>query len=173
MSGGLESGARAARRWEAYKLFIEGVLAYVLGSLKDLTVVYNRFQTDYVYAWAYEQHGFPWTIRFFREKRWASLMEESLNRLIAQDREEWTRLLYEVVGDKGLNFEAFKKASPFRDQMLVLVDYGHGFVSFGGELEKVISSLLKEKGHKSYGGQKYILVLPPIEAKTVEFLIPE
>jgi hypothetical protein len=170
MSGGLESGARATRRWEAYRQFLLGVLKYLSNSPRNLSAVKKLLKADYVHSWVTGSHTFSWTSRFF-EKNGDELLKEALKKLVSQDEKEWTLLLYEIMRDADLDSEVFRRISPFRHQMLVLLDYGRGFFSFDDGVRKFVNSLVRHKGHAVNDGQQYLLTFPPINTDLVRVLV--
>jgi hypothetical protein len=170
MSGGLESGLRATRRWEAYRRFLLGVLNYLSKSRRNFSAVRKLLHAEHAHAWVSGSHSFPWTFRFL-EGNGDELLKEALKKLVSQDEKEWTLLLYEIMRDADLDSEAFRRISPFRYQMLVLLDYGRGFFSFDEGVKKFVNSLVRHKGHFVNDGQQYLLTFPPINSDLVRVLV--
>ena len=85
-------------------------------------------------------------------------LAEKIELLIAGDKYVWAWLL--AIADESSR-DSLKKLSPFRDMMVIHVDYGCGFVTFRGDLESFIASLIRtKKNWKTYDADDYLVVLP-------------
>ena len=98
------------------------------------------------------------------------ILQAEMQKLHEGDKETWAKFLYRVsvLDDQKKFFVAFKKLSPFSDQLFVRVDYGLGFVTLGGEIEQAINHLVSQKGWKTHDCDKYAVSLPnPISKSEV------
>ena len=87
-----------------------------------------------------------------------SSTETTIFALQAGDKDVWARFLFSLK-DKH-HFQTFKALSPFADKLLVSVDYGSGFVTFHGEIELLMESIIRNgKGWKTYDTDKYVVAL--------------
>ena len=87
-----------------------------------------------------------------------SYIEKNLDNLIVGDKEAWMSLLFRFTGYR--KYKKLKELSPFKDTILLIADYGYGFVTFEGEIESEIYTALRDRGYKAYHGEAYIIVLP-------------
>lgn len=87
-----------------------------------------------------------------------SYIEKNLDNLIVGDKEAWMLLLFRFMGYR--KYKKLKELSPFKDNILLIADYGYGFVTFEGEIESEIYTALRDRGCKAYNGETYIIVLP-------------
>jgi hypothetical protein len=83
----------------------------------------------------------------------ASFVEKNIDRLKNKSPKAWGKLLRIAIGTQY--YRQLKELSPFKGKIMLVVDYGCGFVNFGGEIENVISQLLTHKGYKTYDCDKY------------------
>ncbi|MFH1978986.1 MAG: hypothetical protein ABII97_01185 [Patescibacteria group bacterium] len=97
-------------------------------------------------------------------------IKEKVKLLREGDRTEWAKLLAQTVSDPSI-YQRLKVISPFPDALLVHVDYGCGFVTIKGELEKFFTKLIRDqKGWKTYDADKYAVILPLPETENVEII---
>ena len=88
----------------------------------------------------------------------AKTADEVISKLQAGDKETWAKFLFTIKDDSL--FPEFKALSPFAGKMIIVADYGCGFVRFSGELESFVESLISDgKGWRTYDADKFIVVL--------------
>ena len=93
-------------------------------------------------------------------------LSEGLNTLIAnlqkKDERTWGNLLMTAHGDlPDISFYRLKKLSPFKDKILLQVDYGCGFVTLRGDFQNFIDNLIRfDKNLKVYDADTYLITLP-------------
>lgn len=85
---------------------------------------------------------------------------DALKKLKDGDRGIWARLLSQAWD--RVAFRQLKKLSPYRDNVVMFVDYGCGFATIRGELEQLAGQLIKNKGFKTYDCDKYFVALPGV-----------
>lgn len=92
----------------------------------------------------------------------SSRMENLLAKLFENDERVWGKLLLNAHGDfPEKSFYRLKKLSPFRDQILLEVDYGIGFVTLRGDFQELIDKTINTAHNmKIYDGDKYLVVIP-------------
>lgn len=95
-------------------------------------------------------------------------LENRLRKLSKGDKEEWARFLW-LVQDE-LNFKEIKALSPFKNQLTIFVDYGHGFVhNRVAGLQDALNRIIREKyGWTIYDCDKYVVVLPNLSTEKIE-----
>ncbi|MEK7646846.1 MAG: hypothetical protein AAB378_00540 [Patescibacteria group bacterium] len=88
-------------------------------------------------------------------------VEKLLAQLRANDKEAWTKFLSMLLANKHPIFQEFKAMSPFKDKLLILVDYGCGFVTMKSELQNMLDECISQgKNLKTYDADKYLVALP-------------
>lgn len=155
MSDALTDIARDTRRAEVFGEYLEAVKAYLLDSSQE--TFKNAVEAAQVVD------GVPrgyWGGRTSLSKD----IEKRLRSLKRGNKQEWARFLSLVmrydISYRHL-FEEFKAISPFKDKLLVHVDYGCGFVHFGGEIEAFFAKIIREHaGWKTYDADDYFVALP-------------
>jgi len=84
-----------------------------------------------------------------------------LEKLLAGDEQTWGNLLMTAHGgypDKS--FYRLKKVSPFKDKILLKMDYGIGFVSLHGDFQNFLDKFVgSEKNLKIYDGDSYLVTI--------------
>jgi len=86
-----------------------------------------------------------------------------------QDEQTWARFLFLLDGT--LNFQVFKKLSPFAGKVLLIADYGRGTVSLRGEAEQLMTVLIRDRMQWTvYDHDKYLVVIPSLDSAKTEVL---
>lgn len=76
------------------------------------------------------------------------------------DRRIWLGLLRQSYkGYFDPVYSELKKLSPFKDKVLIGVDYGRGFSRTGFEIEDVMASIISSSDMKTYDCDDYVVVL--------------
>lgn len=88
----------------------------------------------------------------------ASFVEKNIDRLKNKNPKAWVKLLGIAISTQY--YRQLKELSPFKDKIMLVVDYGCGFVNFEGEIENAISKILTLKGYKTYDCDKYAVFIP-------------
>lgn len=87
--------------------------------------------------------------------------------LVNQDRDAWAKFLFGL----GDDLPEFKALSPFKDQMIILVDYGCGFVQFfGPDLTSLIDRIIESKNMLTYDADDYLVLLPEIKPEDCDVI---
>ena len=79
-----------------------------------------------------------------------------LKNLLARDENVWAAFLLDAKRYDG-PFGKLKKLSPFAGKLIILVDYGSGFVTLGGEIEQEIERAIVKRGLCAYDCDKYLV----------------
>lgn len=95
-----------------------------------------------------------WTVR----NDFSTFIAENLTKLVKGDKDTWLTFLIRANGFK--KYDKLKKLSPFKDKVVMLVDYGYSSVRFEGELTMKMEEILKKRGYSTYNGEKYVMILP-------------
>lgn len=85
-------------------------------------------------------------------------LRKNLDKLLSKDETVWTTLLLMAYGFP--QFTRLKKLSPIKEKVMLVADYGYGFVDFIGEFEDAISDLISRRGYPTYNGKGYLILLP-------------
>lgn len=95
--------------------------------------------------------------------------EASLAELRANDKKAWTKFLAMLLENEHPMLQEFKSMSPFKDKMLIFVDYGCGFVHLKGELQSMLDQYIRQnKNLRIYDGDKYLVALPMPDLEKTE-----
>ena len=87
-----------------------------------------------------------------------------LENLQKGDKQTWT-WTFAMLRDSQHDFTIMKALSPFKDQTLIVVDYGCGFVSLHGDIQPLLDSIIHgDNNMKIYDADKYLVALPKIVA---------
>lgn len=90
-------------------------------------------------------------------------LEERLQKLREGDKTVWAKTLVEVSTNNNRMYPKFKQLSPFKDQVLLFIDYGCGhharakILEFG---EDEIAKKIQDENFMTHDCDKYILALP-------------
>ncbi|MDP3730931.1 MAG: hypothetical protein Q8R34_00290 [bacterium] len=153
MSDGITDSYRDQRRAEAYEEFLCRLADYIENPIEEnLTVLKSAGeQTD----------GVPRGLVSGRTDI-SSGIEDLLKALFENDERIWGKLLLNAHGgypEEG--FRKLKRLSPFKDKIIVEVDYGIGFVSLSGEFQNLIDKVIGGAHNmKTYDGDSYMLAIP-------------
>lgn len=90
-------------------------------------------------------------------------LRKNLGKLLSKDETVWATLLLMAYGFP--RFTRLKKISPIREKVMLVADYGYGFVNFIGEFEDAISDLISRHGYPTYQGKGYLILLPQAALK--------
>jgi len=164
MSDALTDLARDGRRAELYKEFIGKLTEYLKNNneetfeeLETLAARLDSVPRGYWNGQTTILEGLPKFVASLKdndEKVWGSLLISLSNDW------EYSRLYKEL-----------KELSPFKDKILISVNYGCGFVNFRGDLESVCNRIIsKENNMRTYDADHYLLVLPEESFKNVKVL---
>jgi hypothetical protein len=149
MSDALTDIARDQERARAFNAFLEKLTEYLSKPTKAAQEVVLKYaqDTDAV-------TGGYWT----GKTNLASFVQDNLEGLVQQDKKAWAKIL-KMVLDSPFYYQ-LKDMSPFRSKVMLIIDYGIGFVTFGGEIEDWAYRLLRQEGHKTYEGDTYAVFIP-------------
>lgn len=89
----------------------------------------------------------------------AARLDRLLQSLAEGNLTAWGRLLLGAASYLEVS-ERLRSLSPFGDRILVLADYGLGFVHLRGEIEAAVAAKIREAGGSPYAGEDYIIALP-------------
>jgi hypothetical protein len=94
-------------------------------------------------------------------------LEERLMKLQKGDKETWAKMLFGIIEE--YYYEDLKKLSPFKDMLLVKVDYGCGFVNLKGDVNSLFDSIIgDDKGWKTYDTDKYVVAIDKPDVSKAE-----
>lgn len=93
-------------------------------------------------------------------------LDEQIRQLEQNNPVAWSEMLF--LAQHSPQMRRLKAISPFKDRLLVFANYGEGFVTFSGELERTISDTITRFDMKTYDCDKYVVALPPIDFATCE-----
>lgn len=96
--------------------------------------------------------------RFLPDEEVQKMFESRLARLVAGDREEWTRLLRKVMEggrEHAPLFRQLKHISPFASQAMLVVSYGRGVIVDGN-----FDDVIEASGGTTRGFHSYVLLFP-------------
>lgn len=154
MSDALTDIARDTRRAEVFGKYLEAVKEYLLGPSQE--TFKNAVEAAQVVD------GVPrgyWGGKTSLSKD----IEKRLRSLKRGNKKEWARFLLSMIGGNMPHplFKKLKAISPFKDKCLIHVNYGCGFVHFGGEIESFFAKIIQEHaGWKTYDADGYFVALP-------------
>ena len=157
MSDGITDCERDSERSHLYDEYLGKLLAY----LKEPTDGnYRRLKNA-----SEKVDGVPTGLMAGRTAA-ANSLEERVKKLREGDRQAWARLLVNVGCD-----EEFRKISPFKNKMIVLVNYGCGFANadlLG--LEEIMDKKIEGKNYRICDCDKYAVAvaIPKKAFKKVE-----
>lgn len=158
MSDALTDIACDQRRGRLYGSYLEALKAFLTNSTAEnrSEVIKMAKETDSI-------RGGYWG----GQSSLSENIEEIISKLQEGDKDTWAKFLFSL---KDLHdFRKFKLFSPFADKLLIAVDYGCGFVSFHGELEPFIASLIhSDRSWKTYDADDYIIALDEPNTEDVE-----
>jgi len=83
------------------------------------------------------------------------------------DKSTWVRFLSSFREDEH-DFAIMKNLSPFKGQMIIIVDYGCGFVKLQGDIHPFLDSLIEGKDMRIYDADKYFVTLPFLDATKMQ-----
>lgn len=96
----------------------------------------------------------------------SSNISVTLDSLRDGDKQVWAKLLFSLAEH---SFQKMKVHSPFANQLLVVVDYGVGFVTLRGDVQAFLAKLIGTgKGWKTYDCDKYLVALPSPDPEKAE-----
>src|SRR3546814_6488384 len=78
--------------------------------------------------------------------------------LAERDERAWVRLLL-IAADFPDIAQRIRALSPFAGKVLMLADYGLGFVHFRGDFESAVAEKVLAAGGVPYAGEDYVIVL--------------
>ncbi|MEK7151092.1 MAG: hypothetical protein AAB784_00045 [Patescibacteria group bacterium] len=89
-------------------------------------------------------------------------LDDMLNKLLAQDKRTWGKLLGTALNTYPTKvYKRLKCMSPFDGQVLIAVDYGIGFVNLHGDIQNFLDHYIqRDKNMKIYDADKYIVAIP-------------
>lgn len=149
MSDALTDISRDQERGRRYDTFLKALKAYLKEPTPDNRgeVVRLAQETDEVVG------GY-----FGGRTRLAEDIEKKLDLLSGGDRAAWAKFLFSLHDTR--DFKDLKKLSPFAGKLLVVADYGIGFVTFRGDVENFVDSIIQgDKGWRIYDADKYVVVM--------------
>lgn len=149
MSDALTDIARDQERARAFEAFLEKLTEYLSSPTEAAREVVVKY-AQYVDAIA---GGY-----LSGKTNLASFVRNNLEGLVNQDRKAWARVL-KMALDSTFYYQ-LKDMSPFRGKVMLIVDYGIGFVTFEGEIEDWAYRLLRREGYKTYEGDTYAVFVP-------------
>jgi|SRR3989344_5736891 len=153
MSDGITDSYRDQKRGERYDKFLKLLADYLEnktpGNLQTLKLV------------AESVDGVPRGL-MTGKTRLAQDLDSMLVGLQENDQRTWGELLLTAIGRyPDQVYGRLKKLSPFASKILISVDYGLGFVTFGGELESILADAIGGKENlKIYDTDKYLVAIP-------------
>lgn len=155
MSDGITDAYRAERRWREFERHICAIKDYILNPdefhFKQAIEVATIIDRD-------------------EGTKFTEELGNLLPKLMAVDEDiknsAWAKLLAKSY--ESMYFDSLKKLSPFKEKIVAFVDYGEGFVTFYGDIEKFFSKSVADKGLKTFDCDKYIVVMPKPKPKDVE-----
>jgi hypothetical protein len=157
MSDGLTDVARDQRRGRCYDEYLESIRVF-LGDPTDENrqkALLGAKNTDAVPS------GY-----FGGRTELESKAEALLADLQGGDKSAWAKFLFSLKDSR--DFRIFKEISPWKDQLLIAVDYGCGFVHFHGDIEPFMRSIINGKDMRTYDADDYLVVLPKIAVEETE-----
>lgn len=161
MSDALSDIAADERRGRNFASYLSCVKEYLLNPTKEnfKKAVEGARNTDSV------SRGY-WGGRTYLSKD----IKNHLKKLQKGDKEEWAKFLSRLRGSSwDYRLQEFKKLSPFKDKFVLFVDYGRGFVTIKGELESLVSQIVRQgKNWKTYDADDYFIAIPKPDVKEAE-----
>ena len=153
MSDGITDSYRDQRRAECYEKFLCWLADYIENpteeSLASLKLAGE--QTDRI------PRGL-----MGGQTNIASGLENLLAKLLEGNERFWGGLLLSAHGGcPDESFRKLKKVSPFKDKIIIGVEYGIGFVNLIGEAKELFDRIIgKEQNMKIYDGDTYLAAIP-------------
>ena len=142
--------AKEQRQADGVRGFLEVVADYIESPSKE--------NFDRVAGYGYEAAGFIYGYNA-RKQLLVVDLKEVLDKLSHGDERQWGRILQLAEGSPH-HYGRLKSISPYADKLLVVVDYGSGFVSLHGDIQAFFDGVIAEgKNWKTYDCDKYMVVL--------------
>lgn len=161
MSDALTDLARDERRLAARDSFEEGLITYLTEPNEtNWSEVIDRAK------WTDGIPGGYWN----SQTRLSEGIEELLEKLSSADRTAWAQLLKGLMERRSTNYKRMKVLSPFKDQLLVIVDYGMGFVNLKGDLDSLFLRIIDGQNLRTYDCDTYLVALPQPEENEAEVI---
>jgi hypothetical protein len=153
MSDGITDSYRDQRRAEDYEYFLDCLVGYLEKQIGENLVAVKKAAaaTDAV----------PRGLMSGRTNL-SDGLDGLLEKLLEKDERMRGKLLFSAHNIyPPTAFEKLKGLSPFKNRLLVWVDYGIGFVNLRGELQGLIDkAIARGRNMKIYDADKYLLTLP-------------
>ena len=83
-------------------------------------------------------------------------LQETVQELRAGDKRKWASLLTSIDQTTSA-YEKLKRLSPFKDMILLVVDYGRGFVTMRSE---DVHRLIREGDYLTFDSDSYLVAFP-------------
>jgi len=102
-----------------------------------------------------------------------SEIEEVIEGIKNRDKQIWAKVLWKAFG--YYNYRSLAKLSPFRDEVIVRVDYGVGFASYESYPDSllpksIIDNAIKDKDWVTYDCDDYLVVFDGNEVDEVYWI---
>lgn len=106
-------------------------------------------------------------------------LDEWLEKLRDNEKKIWLRLLIGCIGAYQYDsyekwncsiYDKLKSISIYADKSIILQDYGYGFSTVGGELDKILDGWIEEEGMCVRQADKYALIFDAFPRPQVEWL---
>lgn len=162
MSDGITDSRRDQKRGERYEDFLEVLADFLLEQPSQEG--YKLLERA-----AASVDGVPRGLMSGRTSLSAGLAV-MVNELRIGNEKTWAKLLLSAAGGYPTKtFKRLKEISPFRDRILISVDYGLGFVHIGGELESFLANFIGNvNGLKTYNADSYLVAIGKIDRGVLE-----
>ena len=159
MSDAFTDAARAQRRLDQFELYVGAIYDYLRNP--------DRNTLDKVITTAH-----------IIDSREGTKLSDELPKILLQltigdgpvdtpiKKAAWAKLLFKAQDSDYFN--RLKKLSPFKDQIVAFVDYGMGFVRFHGDVNRLFSKPIADKGWQTFDCDKYVVVMPEPKPEDVQ-----
>lgn len=89
---------------------------------------------------------------------YATYIEKQLTLLKDKDRQAWIQILHKTYNTPY--HQRLKNLSPFKDQIMIIINYGRGFANIEGEIQSVFDKIIYDEKYKAYDCDKYAVFIP-------------